>query len=84
MEPFDQTVGAGVVGGGSDTGYAEEFHQVFPKVGLELASSVRSEGGWNAKSRYPTQQECLDDSLRGGVGERNDFWPTGEAIHAGE
>ena len=45
VEPFYQTVGAGVVGGGSDTGYAEEFHQVFPKVGLELTSAVRS-GGW--------------------------------------
>ena len=69
MEPFHQTVGAGVVGGGSDTGDAEEFIQVYPKVGIELASSVRSEGGWDANTRYPTQQECLGDSFRSGVVE---------------
>ena len=49
---------------------------MFPKVG--------SEGGWDAKSRYPTKQECLGDSFRGGGIEHNDFRPTGEAIHADE
>lgn len=53
--PFDQTVGAMVVGSGSGTGDAKEFHQMFSNMGLEL-SLFRSEGGWDAELRNPIKQ----------------------------
>ncbi len=56
---------------------------MFPKMGLELSSSVRSERGRDAKTRDPAKQECLGHCLSAGVGERDDFWPTSKAIHAG-
>ena len=55
-----------------------------PKMGLKLPYSVRSEGGWDAETHNPTKQECLGDCFCAGVGERDDFWSTGEAIHADE
>ena len=45
MEPFGQTIGTRVVGSSSGTGDSKEFNQMFPKMGLELSSLVRSEGG---------------------------------------
>ena len=77
-----EIVGTRVVSHGSSTGDAKEFHQVIPKMGLKLSSSVRSEGGWNAKSCDPTKQKYL--GFCAGVSERDDFWPMGEAVHAGE
>ena len=84
MKPFDQPIGTRMVGGGPGTGDAEECHQVFPQMGLELTHSVRSEGGWDAKSCDPTEQECLGHRFCAGVSEWDDFRPTGEAIHTGE
>ena len=46
---FNQTIGTGVVGGSSGTADAEELHEMVPKMGLELSSSVRSQGGWDTK-----------------------------------
>ena len=57
---------------------------MFLKMGLELSSPLGSEGGWDIESYDPSKQERLGDRFHAGVGERNDFWPTGEAIHAGE
>ena len=84
MKAFNQTIGTGVVGGSSGTADAEELHEMVPKMGLELSSSVRSQGGWDTKTRDPAGQECLGDCFCAGVGEGNGFWPTGEAVHAGE
>ena len=83
MELFNQTIGAGVVGSGSGTGDSKEFHHVFPKIGLKQSSSVRSEGGWDAKTCDTSKQEWLGDCFSAGVGERDDFWPTSEPVHAG-
>ena len=73
LESFDQTVATGVVGSCSDTGDSKEFHQMLPKMGLKLFSSVRSGGEWDAESCDPTKQERLDDHFCTGVGERDDF-----------
>ena len=70
VKSFDQTIGAGVVGSGPGTGDAEEFHQMFPKMGLELSSPVGSEGGWDTKSCDPTKQECLGNHFCAGVCEQ--------------
>ena len=58
MKAFNQTIGTGVVGGSSGTADAEELHEMVPKMGLELSSSVRSQGGWDTKTRDPAGQEC--------------------------
>ena len=84
MKPFDQPIGTRVVGSGPGMGDAEESHQVFPQTALKLSPSVRSEGGWDAKSCDLTKQECLGHCFHAGVSEQDDFWPTSEAIHAGE
>ena len=84
MESFNQTVGTGAVGSGSGMADAEEPHEKFPKMGLKLSSSVKSEEGWNTETRDPAGQECLGNRFCAGVSEWDDFWPTGEAIHAGE
>ena len=57
---------------------------MFPKMGLELSSWVRSKGGWDAETRNPTKQECLGNCFCADVSEWDDFWSMGEVIHTGE
>ena len=75
MEPFDKSIGCGVVSRGTYLCGAYEAHELLTQVRFDLAATVSGDGRWYTEASNPASEEGVCHGCGRDVRQWDDFRP---------
>ena len=84
MEPFHQTIGLRVIGGGGSVVNVEMLTKTEPQCRSELSAVISGDVIWNTMTGHPGTHQSIGTSISSDGGQRDGIQPAGGVVNNGE